>query len=91
MASETMTVGELKRHIKSLKDSDKLSFSGGLSFYRLKKWDEDEFIVEFNEPIGFLSDNFKKNNPNVKVVFIDTENTEWNESETVGEIDVNVR
>ncbi len=91
MSYETMTVGELRKALEGLDDSDKLSFSGGLSFYRLKRWSDDEFIFEFNEPIGFLSDTFKKNNPDVKVVFIDPNNTDWHEDGVVGEIDVNVR
>lgn len=86
------TVGDLKRQLEGLDDSVKLSFSGGLTFYKLKRWGDDELIVEFNEPQGYLSDSFKKKNPNVKVAFIDTSNVEWDESGVVaGPIDVAVR
>ncbi|CAG2130764.1 hypothetical protein [Cupriavidus numazuensis] len=87
-----LTVGELRRQLDGLDDDVKLSFSGGLTFYRLKRWGDDEFIVEFNEPQADLSDSFKRKNPNVKVAFIDISNVEWDESGVIGgPIDVGVR
>ena len=88
---DELTVGELKRHLSIYKDSDKISFSGGLSFYRLKRWGDDGLVVEFNEAQGELSDSFKKQNPQVKVIFIDSEDTNWNEEGTIGKVDVNIR
>lgn len=88
---ETMTVGELRKQLQGLPDNHRLSFSGGLSFYRMKRWADDEHIIEFNEPEGYLSEGFKKRNPNVKVVFIGTQNTAWDEAGVIGQIDVEVR
>lgn len=79
------TVGDLRQQLEGLGDDVKLSFSGGLTFYRLKRWGDDEFIVEFGEPQAYLSDSFKKKNPNVKVAFISTEDLEWDESGIVSE------
>jgi hypothetical protein len=88
---EFITVAELRQPMSQLKDDDKLSFAGGLSFYHFKRWGEDEFIVEFNEAQGDLDAGFRKRNPNVKVVFIDTAKADWDESGVVGSIDVTVR
>ncbi len=86
------TVGDLKRQLALFGDDVKISFSGGLRFYRLKSWGDDEAILEFCEPQAYLSDSFKKKNPNVKVAFIETSNVELDESGVVGgPIDVNVR
>ena len=54
------TVGKLRRHLKGLDDDVKISFSGGLTFYRLKHWDDNEFVVEFDEPVAYLSESFKR-------------------------------
>ena len=39
-----MTVGELKRQLKGLRDGDKITFAGGLTFYRLKRVADDEVL-----------------------------------------------
>lgn len=89
---QLFTVGDLKRHLEGLDESTKLSFSGHLTFYRLKNWGDDEVIVEFNEPQAYLSESFKRKNPNVKVAFIGTDNVEWDEDGIVGgPISVEVR
>jgi hypothetical protein len=86
------TVGDLKRHLAGLDDDMKLSFSGDLTFYRLKRVADDEVFLDFNEPQAFLADSFKKKNPNVKVVFIDTSDVQWDESGIIGApIDIEVR
>jgi hypothetical protein len=86
------TVGDLKRQLAGLGDDVKISFSGGLTFYRFKRWGDDEVILEFGEPQADLSGSFKKKHPNVKVAFIDTNNVQWDESGAVGgPIDVAVR
>lgn len=86
------TVGDLKQQLEGWDDDMKLSFSGGLNFYKLKVWGDDELIVEFNEPQAFLSTSFKKKNPNVKVAFIDTSNVEWDEDGIIGgPVNVEVR
>ena len=87
-----VTVGDLRRQLEGLNDDAKLSFAGGLTFYKLKRWGDDEFIVEFNEPQAYLSDSFKKKNSNVKVAFIDTSDVEPDESGIIsGPIDVEIR
>ena len=83
------TVGKLRRHLKGLDDDVKISFSGGLTFYRLKHWDDNEFVVEFDEPVAYLSESFKKRNPNVKVAFIRV--GEFDESNPIEVVGIEVR
>jgi len=91
MSDELMTVGELRQQLEGLSDNTKISFAGGLNFYRFNRVDDDEVFLEFNEPQGFLEDSFKKRNPNVKVVFI-SDDVEWDEGGIVGgPVDVCVR
>jgi hypothetical protein len=90
--SNEVTVGDLRRQLQAYSDDDKLTFAGGLTFYRVRAWGDNEASIEFNEPEGYLSNEFKKKNPSVKVVFISTDNVEWNESGVIGgPIDVSVR
>jgi len=91
MSDHAMTVGDLKSQLRGLTDDTKLSFAGGLTFYRLKRRADDEVFVEFNEPQADLTPAFKKRNPNVKVAFIATESVEWDKSGIVGSVDVTVR
>lgn len=78
--SEDFTVGDLRRHLQAYSDDDKLSFSGGLGFYRVKAWGDNEALIEFNEPQADLSPEFSKRNPNIKVAFINIDGVEWDES-----------
>lgn len=87
---DELTVGDLKRQLEGLDDNVKLTFAGGLTFYRLKRWADDEFIIEFNEAQGHLSDAFKKRNPNVQVAFIKTQ-VEWDDDGMIGQVDVTVK
>jgi hypothetical protein len=86
-----LTVGDLKRQLEGLGDDVKISFAGGLTFYRLKRWGDDEFIVEFNEAQGDLTEGFKKRNPCVQVAFIDMGAVDWDADGRVGQVDVSVR
>lgn len=86
-----LSVGDLKQQLEGLKDSDKITFAGGLSFYRLKRVAGDEVFMEFNEAEGYLSPGFKKRNPTVKVVFLDTAQADWNAKGTIGSMEVTVR
>jgi len=70
---ETITVGELRRQLDGLDDDHKLSFAGSLTFYRLKRWADDEHVIEFNEPQGDMTKEFKRANPDVKVFFLHSE------------------
>jgi hypothetical protein len=73
MSDRILTVGELKSHLRGLSDDTVISFSGGLSFYRFKRWGDDEVILEFGEPQADLAPEFKRRNPHVKVAFIDVD------------------
>ncbi|MFI2810950.1 hypothetical protein [Microbulbifer sp. JSM ZJ756] len=84
MSSEVLTVRELKDMLEGLKDSDKIHLPGELTFYRLKPWGDDEFIIEVNEPQAYVSDEFKRKNPQLKVAFISTDNVEWDEAGFLG-------
>lgn len=84
MSDDVFTVGDLKRQLQGFDDDTILTFSGGLTFYRLKRWGDDKVILEFGEPEGYLEPSFTNRNPNVKVVFIRNDNVEWDESGTVG-------
>ncbi len=65
-----LTVGDLRRALAIYKDDDVLHLPGGLSFYRIKSWGDDEAILEVNEPLADLSPEFKKDNPHVQCAFI---------------------
>lgn len=90
--SNEFTVGELRLHLQAYSDDTKLSFAGGLGFYRVKAWGDDEAFIEFNEPQADLSPAFRKKNPGVKVAFINIDNVEWDESGIAAEpINVSIR
>ena len=63
----------------------------GLTFYRLKRVADDEVLMEFNEAEGYLSPDFTKRNPTVKVVFHDTAQADWSAEGTIGVMDAAVR
>ena len=73
MSEHSFTVGELKQRLEYLDENKKLTFAGGLTFHKFKLWEDDEVILEFNEPEASLSLAFKKDNPHVKVAFIRTD------------------
>lgn len=91
MTDTTFTVGDLRRELKGLSDDTKLSFDGGLTFGRLKRWGDDEFILLFSEPQADLDPKFRKKNPHVKVAFISNEATEWDERGMIGMVNVSIR
>lgn len=66
-----ITVGDLRNQLNGLDAKMKLSFPGGLTLYRLKQVAIDEVFLEFNESEASLPDEFKTDNPHVKVAFID--------------------
>lgn len=87
-----LTVGDLRRQLAAFDDDTKLTFGGGLTFYRLKMRGENLVNLEFNEPEGYLSPGFKQENPNVKVVFVKIDDVNWDEGGLLGgPVDVNVR
>ena len=63
------TVGDLRRELNGLPDNTKLYFEGGVTFSRLKRWDDDEFIICFSEVQAELSPPFKKKHPKIIVAF----------------------
>ena len=66
-----ITVGDLRDQLNGLDVNTKLLFPGGLTLYRLKQVASDEVFLEFNESEASLPDEFRKDNPHVKVAFID--------------------
>ncbi len=91
MSEITMTVADLKRQLNGLADSTKLTFPGGLTFYRIKRLGDDEVFIEFNEAQADLTPEFKKRNPNVKVAFISMDSADWDKSGMVRSVNVTVR
>ncbi len=91
MDAYELTIGELKERLSVYPDDTKILFSGGLTFYRLKNWGDDEVVFEFNEAQAALPDAFKKANPHVKVAFIDPAAGDWDENGTTGVVDASIR
>lgn len=91
MSDVGLTVGELRRQLAHWSDDTKLDFGGGLTFYRVKEWGDDEVYIEFNEPMADLSPQFRKRNPQVKVAFINTDSAQWDENGMIGSVDVSIR
>ncbi len=91
MNQSNLNVGELKRQLGNLPDDTQIIFDGNLNFYRVKRWSDTEVIIQFNESQADFTPEFKKRNPNVKVAFISTESTEWDESGIIGSVNVTIR
>ena len=88
---QKMTVGEFRQQLAWADDNDELIFSGGLSFYRFKQRGDNLVHCEFGEPLAFLDEDFKQNNPHVKAVFISIDDVEYDESGIGVPIDVSLR
>ena len=93
MADEhKMTVGEFRQQLAWADDNDELIFSGGLNFYRFKQRGQNLVQCEFNEPLGDLDEDFMRDYPHVKAVFISTDEVEWDKSGLIGgPIDVSIK
>lgn len=91
MSGTEYTVGELRRAIEGIRDDTKLSFGGGLTFYRVKRVADDEVYIEWGEPQADLDQQFRKKNPHVKVAFISLETVGWEEGGIIGSVDVSIR
>lgn len=63
------TVGDLRRQLSGIADETEISFDGGLTFGRLKRWGDDHFILLFAEPQAYVSEKFKKEHDNIMVSF----------------------
>jgi hypothetical protein len=87
---DELTVGELKRRLQGLDDNTKVSFAGGLTFFDFKRWSNSEFIIEFNEPEAYLTDEFKQRNPHVQVAFIRSDAVDRDADGIIGHVDVTV-
>ena len=80
MSDIEFTVGDLRRQLQYLSDDTKLTFGGGVTFYRVKSYDEEAY-VEWNEPQADLDPGFRKRNPHIKVAFVNTDKDgRWSES-----------
>lgn len=89
--SDDFTVGDLRRQLEIWDDDTKLTFGGGLPFYRVKRCGDDEVFIEWNEAEAYLDDRFRKKNPHIKVAFVRSESTEWQEGGLIGSVDVSIR
>lgn len=58
--SESFTVGELRRELDGLPDDHVIEFEGGLSFSRLKRCDDNAWVVCFQQNILPLSEKTSK-------------------------------
>lgn len=65
-----LTVGQLRRALAHYKDDDVLHLPGGLTYYRIKAWGDDEAVLEVGEALADLSPEFKNENPHVHCAFI---------------------
>ncbi|OVG05727.1 hypothetical protein B5L75_20420 [Klebsiella pneumoniae] len=63
------TVGDLRHELSGLSDETELSFDGGLTFGRLKRWGDDHFVLLFAEPQAAVSADFKREHDNILVSF----------------------
>jgi hypothetical protein len=91
MSEVELTVGDLKKELKGWPDETKLSFPGGLTFCRVERSGDNGAFIEFNEAQAFLSPEFKKKNPQLKVAFISTDSVEWDKEGLIGSVDVTLR
>lgn len=93
MEQESFTVGDLRDALERLSDDTNIEFGGGLTFYRFKRWGDKAVILEFNEPFGYRTEEFKRRNPNVKAVFIDPTPLPGTAVDDImlGQVDVEVR
>jgi hypothetical protein len=89
MSENVFTVGDLKKALNGIPDNTKLTFAG-LTFYRVKRWADDEVFIEFSEAMGYLTPEFTKRNPHVQVAFISSNAVQW-EGNGVGTVDAAVR
>lgn len=80
------TVADLRAELDGMEDTDEISFSGGLTFSRFKRWGDDEFVMIFNEAEGYLGQSFKKRNPHVLVAFINNDYMDTSEASDDGAI-----
>jgi len=63
------TVRDLKDQLANWPDDMELEFAGGMTFYRLKQRDKNMLQIEFSEPQVYLTEEFRKRQPEVFVAF----------------------
>lgn len=75
MKESSFTVGDLLGQLEGLDRNAKLTFEGKLTFSKVKRWADDEFVMEFAEPQADQSEEFKKmtEHMGIKAIFIDPE------------------
>jgi hypothetical protein len=91
MSENEFTVGDLRRHLQAWSDDTKLTFGGGLTFYRVKQWDDDEVFIEWGEAQADLNPQFRKRNPHIMVAFIKPAAVDWDDDGMIGSVDVSIR
>lgn len=70
--SEAFTVGDLRRELDKIPDDHVLHFDGGVTFSRLKRCGDEEWVLIFGELQAELSNVFRKKHPRVKVAFCES-------------------
>lgn len=63
------TAGDLKRQLSGMSDDAIISFAGGMTFYRFKRYGDNEFFLEFSECPADVSEEFREENSHVLAVF----------------------
>ena len=66
---DKFTVADMKELLAQFNDDDELGFEGGLTISRLKRRGDDLVVAEFHQLQAYLSDKFRKDNPQVQVAF----------------------
>lgn len=90
MSDVSFTVGDLKRRLATWDDNTKLTFGGGVTFYRVKRCADDAVYIEWNEAQADLDDRFRKKNPHIQVAFVRPEGAERHENGIIGSVDVSI-
>lgn len=67
--TEKFTAGDLRRALSGISDDTEISFAGGLTFYRFKRWADNEFVLEFGEAEAATSERFRREHPSILVSF----------------------
>lgn len=74
--SNKFTVGDLRNQLKAYPDDFEIAFSGDLTFYRVKTRGEKLAVVEFDEFEAELTPSFREENPSIKVVFCEIDDSD---------------
>ena len=74
--SDEFTVGDLRRQLEGIPDDHILHFDGGVTFSRLKRWGDTEWVLLFGELQADLMEGFRQENPDILVAFMKRDDPE---------------